>query len=56
MMMMNITATCKVKTAAEKRLKGFGVPQHVEKRVKMLTQTTAAKQNGAQLLLSPSAT
>lgn len=32
-------------------LNEFEIPQHVESRVKMLTKTTAVKQNGAQLLL-----
>lgn len=53
MMMMTMMATCKVRNTAEHNLNGFGVPQHEESPVKMLTQTTAAKQNGVQLLLSP---
>lgn len=51
--MKMIMTTCKVKNPAERNLNRFGVPQHVESHVKMQTQTTAVKQNGVQLLLSP---
>lgn len=53
MIMITMMTTCNVKNPAERYLNGFGVPQHVESHVKMQTQTTAVKQNGVQLLLSP---